>query len=68
MPLHGAVGPLMRPGEGGVVPGETARVRMGDVPQLFTAATVIVPAAVPTVVVMLVPEEVPLQPAGKVQE
>lgn len=57
----------MKPGGGGDVPGVTLRVLTADVPQLFTAATVIAPEALPTVALMEAVEEVPPQPAGRVQ-
>ncbi len=45
----------------------TGNVADADVPQLLIAATEMLPPAVPVVTEMLLPEDVPDQPAGKVQ-
>jgi hypothetical protein len=62
-------GPVIAPGVGGGAVTDTARLVAGPVPQLFVAATVIVPPAVPAAAIKVaVPcPEVMVHPFGTVQ-
>ena len=67
LPLQKLAVPLIVPGVAGADSVVTERVCAEDVPQLLPAVTETVPALAPTVAIILLVVEVPVQPFGRVQ-
>lgn len=59
--------PLIKPGVAGTLFTVNAKVCKVEDPQELLAVTVMLPPVVPAVALMLIDEEVPDQPPGKVQ-
>jgi hypothetical protein len=66
-PLQGVVDPEMVPGWAGDPAGFTARELTAELPQALFATTLKVPPTLPDVTDILVADEVPDQPDGRVQ-
>ena len=67
VPEHGLALPVIVPGCAGVGDGVVASVRAVEVPQVFVAVTLTLPAVALGVAEIVVVVDVPVQPAGSVQ-